>query len=273
MQGKNTSQGISFEMKETSQYFRPLNIFLFDPLRGTHRSHWNIYVKKLRYRETGTQLGIHLHRLSAATPLPSTNRLRRPVFTPFPYGRGTSSSRPHMLSPPSTPPKGPHLSSQSDDDFDRDEIDEVDELCDLANNIPIEESFSCFADKRESTRTWFRVYAASIGPLHQVTHFEATPDDFRLLHSWVYLLSNLFLFSFACTSMDVLFMNHVSPYIAILGLEISRVIHNVLSPRVVDPTSAWRPRDMPRQPLQPKDKNKDEDTRPNWTPISCLRHG
>lgn len=147
-------------------------------------SHWNVYVKKLPYRETGTQLGIHLHRLSAATPLPSTSRLRRPVFAPSHYGRGTSSSRPRMPSPPSIPSMGLHLSGESDDDSDRAEVSEVDELCDLADTIPIAESFSCFPDRRGSTRTWFRVYAASVGPLHQVTHFEAAPEDFPMSHSW-----------------------------------------------------------------------------------------
>ncbi|KAG0017069.1 hypothetical protein BGZ81_010926, partial [Podila clonocystis] len=138
--------------------------------------------------ESGTQLGIYLHRLSTASPLPSTNRLRRPVFTPFP--RGGVPPRPCQLpSPPSTPPKGTYGSNESEDDnddLDQDEEPfEIEELCDLdKDTIPIEESFSCFPDRRESTRTWFRVYATSVGPLHQVTHFQAAPDDFRLLHSW-----------------------------------------------------------------------------------------
>ncbi|KAG0039601.1 hypothetical protein BGZ82_007459 [Podila clonocystis] len=138
--------------------------------------------------ESGTQLGIYLHRLSTATPLPSTNRLRRPVFTSFP--RGGASPRPCQLpSPPSTPLKGMYGSNESEDDnddLDQDEgPSEIEELCDLdKDTVPIEESFSCFPDRRESTRTWFRVYATSVGPLHQVTHFQAAPDDFRLLHSW-----------------------------------------------------------------------------------------
>ncbi|KAG0333992.1 hypothetical protein BG000_008719 [Podila horticola] len=157
-------------------------------------SYWNVYIKKLPYRESESQLGIHLHRLSPGTPLPLTSRLRRPVFTPFSRDGGVPLRRHKLPSPPSTPPKGTCGSNESDDncdDLDRDEKPfEVEELCDLANDtVPIDESFSCFADRRESTRTWFRVYAASIGPLHQVTHFQAAPDDFRLLHSW---LTNLF---------------------------------------------------------------------------------
>ncbi|KAF9275630.1 hypothetical protein BGZ74_003961, partial [Mortierella antarctica] len=108
---------------------------------------------------------------------------------PFTRGKGVPPRPRQLPSPPSTPPKDSHCGGESDDetnDFDRDkELFQVDELCDLAKDtVPIEESFSCFADRRESTRTWFRVYAASAGPLHQVTHFQAAPDNFRLSHSW-----------------------------------------------------------------------------------------
>ncbi|KAF9334317.1 hypothetical protein BG006_002344, partial [Podila minutissima] len=158
---------------------------------------WNVYVKKVPHRESGFRLVIHLHRLSPASPSPTTNRLRRPVFGPFPRGRGTPPRPRQLPSPPSTPPKDSHCGGESDDettDFDRDEeLFQVDELCDLAKDtVPIEESFSCFADRRESTRTWFRVYATSVGPLHQVTHFQAAPDDFRLSHSWGWIAPELY---------------------------------------------------------------------------------
>ncbi|KAG0087738.1 hypothetical protein BGZ93_010759, partial [Podila epicladia] len=90
-----------------------------------------------------------------------------------------------------------YYAGESDDEnnvFDQDEeLFQVDELSDLAKDtVPIEESFSCFADRRESTRTWFRVYAASIGPLHQVTHFQAAPENFQLSHSWGWVAPELY---------------------------------------------------------------------------------
>ncbi|KAG0065917.1 hypothetical protein BGZ92_005444, partial [Podila epicladia] len=160
-------------------------------------SNWNVYVKKMPHKESGSRLVINLLRLSPASPSPTTGRLRRPAFRPSPISRGAPPHPRQLPSPPSTPSKDSHCGSESDDEnnvFDQDEeLFQVDELSDLAKDtVPIEESFSCFADRRESTRTWFRVYAASIGPLHQVTHFQAVPENFQLSHSWGWVAPELY---------------------------------------------------------------------------------
>ncbi|KAF9148862.1 hypothetical protein BG015_009392 [Linnemannia schmuckeri] len=54
-----------------------------------------------------------------------------------------------------------------------------------------EDSFSCFMDKRETTKTWFKIYAVGLGPSHEVTQFQSSPDDFAVMQSWGWRSSNL----------------------------------------------------------------------------------
>lgn len=49
----------------------------------------------------------------------------------------------------------------------------------------IEDSFSCYVDKREKTRTWFRIFAVPIKPAHGIMQFQSSPDDFAIMQSWV----------------------------------------------------------------------------------------
>ncbi|KAG0379666.1 hypothetical protein BGX24_012225 [Mortierella sp. AD032] len=44
-----------------------------------------------------------------------------------------------------------------------------------------ENSFSGFVDRREKTRTWFKIYAVSVGPGHDITQFQSSPDDFAVM--------------------------------------------------------------------------------------------
>ncbi|KAG0274179.1 hypothetical protein BGZ95_010035 [Linnemannia exigua] len=47
-----------------------------------------------------------------------------------------------------------------------------------------ENSFSGFVDRREKTRTWFKINAISVGPDHEITQFQSAPDDFAVMQSW-----------------------------------------------------------------------------------------
>ncbi|KAG0284984.1 hypothetical protein BGZ96_010706 [Linnemannia gamsii] len=54
-----------------------------------------------------------------------------------------------------------------------------------------ENSFSCFVDKREMTKTWFKIYAIALGPHHAITHFQSKADDFPVMQSWGWKSSSL----------------------------------------------------------------------------------
>ncbi|KAF9353715.1 hypothetical protein BGX26_008532 [Mortierella sp. AD094] len=56
---------------------------------------------------------------------------------------------------------------------------------------PIDESVSCYIDKRDKSKTWFKIFAASIGPLHTITQFQSRPDDFSVMQSWGWCSSSL----------------------------------------------------------------------------------
>ncbi|KAF9571994.1 hypothetical protein EC968_010471 [Mortierella alpina] len=51
--------------------------------------------------------------------------------------------------------------------------------------MSIEDSFSCYVDKREKTRTWFRIFAVPLKPTHGIMQFQSSPDDFAIMQSWV----------------------------------------------------------------------------------------
>ncbi|KAF9106439.1 hypothetical protein BGX27_009169 [Mortierella sp. AM989] len=46
--------------------------------------------------------------------------------------------------------------------------------------VPIRESVSYYVDKRDKSKTWFKIFAASIGPLHTITQFHGKADDFSV---------------------------------------------------------------------------------------------
>ncbi|KAG0346538.1 hypothetical protein BG004_001506 [Podila humilis] len=154
-------------------------------------SHWNVYVQKRPLKESKTQLGIFLHRQAEAIPVTLTRRTQRPVFSP-PFLHNDSPRAAALLLPAPSPSKNAEQclvggqGDESAEEVEEEENEDTARLPNLAANdtVPIEESFSCFADKRTNTRTWFRVYAASVGPWHHVTQFQAAPDDFQLMHSW-----------------------------------------------------------------------------------------
>ncbi|KAF9416300.1 hypothetical protein BGZ94_010249 [Podila epigama] len=182
-------------------------------------SHWNVYLKKLPHGEKGTKLAIYLHRVSVAAPTSSSTPLIRrtnirPVFgAPSPTHELSSCSSPSTLSSLSsshsstsslsttsshgkdTDPlnkntyagKGKERPAQGTNAPKQDDTLPYIELDDLRVNdtVPLNESFSCFPDKRESTMTWFRIYAASLGPDHRITHFQAAPDTFDCKQSWI----------------------------------------------------------------------------------------
>lgn len=51
------------------------------------------------------------------------------------------------------------------------------------------QSFSHYPDKRDTIKTWFKIYCPSRGPKHALTSFQSSPDNFELHQSWVqYLL-------------------------------------------------------------------------------------
>lgn len=60
-----------------------------------------------------------------------------------------------------------------------------------------EDSFSCFVDRREATKTWFKIYAVGLGPSHEVTQFQSSPDDFAVMQSWVSLSTRYFCLFFS----------------------------------------------------------------------------
>ncbi|KAF9184415.1 hypothetical protein BGZ51_003347 [Haplosporangium sp. Z 767] len=59
------------------------------------------------------------------------------------------------------------------------------------NLSEMEGSFSCYIDKREKTKTWFKIYAVSPGPSHTIMQFQSSPDDFAETQSWGWRSSSL----------------------------------------------------------------------------------
>ena len=46
-------------------------------------------------------------------------------------------------------------------------------------------TFSRYADKRKTVKTWFKIFCPSRGPKHSMTLFQSSPDNFSVLQSWV----------------------------------------------------------------------------------------
>ncbi|KAF9926406.1 hypothetical protein FBU30_004006 [Linnemannia zychae] len=53
------------------------------------------------------------------------------------------------------------------------------------------DSFSGYVDRRDKTKTWFKVYAISLGPDHTITQFQSAADDFAVHQSWGWRSTNL----------------------------------------------------------------------------------
>ncbi|CAG8491065.1 17508_t:CDS:2 [Racocetra fulgida] len=46
-----------------------------------------------------------------------------------------------------------------------------------------DKSFSRYADKRKTVRTWFKIFCPSRGPSHVLTQFQSSPDNFALMQN------------------------------------------------------------------------------------------
>ncbi|RHZ47126.1 hypothetical protein Glove_590g21 [Diversispora epigaea] len=118
-------------------------------------SNWNMYILKQKTPRKGTQLGVYLHRHSMPDP-PSTNK--------------NNNNN-----------KSPNSSPNSDDRYSH--------LMKNDNNS--EKSFSRYADKRKTVRTWFKILCPARGPSHILTQFQSSPDDFAIMQSWGWRSSSL----------------------------------------------------------------------------------
>ncbi|CAG8527976.1 7171_t:CDS:2 [Paraglomus occultum] len=116
-------------------------------------SNWNMYIQKIKTPRKGIQLGVYLHRHS------------------MPDLSASSSSHPS-----STPTK------TSPDDTCTQQ---------LSTKINQEKSFSRYADKRKTVRTWFKIFCPARGPSHGLTQFQSSPDNFALMQSWGWKSSSL----------------------------------------------------------------------------------
>ncbi|CAG8550295.1 5792_t:CDS:2, partial [Acaulospora colombiana] len=61
----------------------------------------------------------------------------------------------------------------------------------LMKNNNDEKSFSRYADKRKTVRTWFKIFCPARGPSHVLTQFQSSPDNFALMQSWGWRSSSL----------------------------------------------------------------------------------
>ncbi|KAF9140108.1 hypothetical protein BGX30_007007 [Mortierella sp. GBA39] len=192
-------------------------------------SYWNLYIQKLPTDlPEGMQLGVYLHRHSLPTVAEGVRK--KPClpqfFTPSLSSHGRSSAtlgRPiiyrdagkgdqyidlpilPMLTDqlrrlqqsststagaglkPAGSPGGGSGEGEGDDESDSEENNTVT----AAAAALFENSFSCFVDKRGVTKTWFKIYAVGLGPGHDITQFQSSPDDFAIMQSWGWRSSNL----------------------------------------------------------------------------------
>ncbi|CAG8453791.1 11337_t:CDS:2 [Gigaspora rosea] len=131
-------------------------------------SNWNMYIQKIKTPRKGIQLGVYLHRHSM--PDPSS-----------PCSNNGSSSSLMNVSPLNKSP----TSSPSDERFSASPRQTI-----LMKNNG-EKSFSRYADKRKTVRTWFKIFCPSRGPSHVLTQFQSSPDNFALMQSWGWRSSSL----------------------------------------------------------------------------------
>jgi hypothetical protein len=106
-----------------------------------------MYIQKIKTPRKGIQLGVYLHRHSM------------PDLSASPSAQT-----------PSTPSK-----TSPDDTYTQQ----------LSTKSGHEKSFSRYADKRKTVRTWFKIFCPARGPSHGLTQFQSSPDNFALMQSWV----------------------------------------------------------------------------------------
>ncbi|KAF9959529.1 hypothetical protein BGZ72_009474 [Mortierella alpina] len=133
----------------------------------------------------------HMHRPSHAQPHPTL------------FGRTRSQADEPGFEPSSHAENGQDRDRDQDQDQDpnsgrpmshnRIEMDPLDnadgapdclEFAGETSAVSIEDSFSCYVDKREKTRTWFRIFAVPLKPDHGIMQFQSSPDDFGIMQSW-----------------------------------------------------------------------------------------
>ncbi|KAF9206261.1 hypothetical protein BGZ49_002752 [Haplosporangium sp. Z 27] len=163
-------------------------------------SYWNVYIQKLPSPD-GLKLGVYLHRHSQ----PKTSRpSKKPLPSLFSSLRHAADKSTGTLQ--SQEEKGTNVKQK-----DLQNAEKIQNRLNLVNNqpfkdanenegfaqtldlpdieerslVPIDESYSCYIDKRDKSKTWFKIFAASIGPTHTVTQFQSSPDDFSVMQSWV----------------------------------------------------------------------------------------
>ncbi|KAG0209220.1 hypothetical protein BGX28_010442 [Mortierella sp. GBA30] len=130
-------------------------------LESSASSYWNIYVQKLPSTDKDMQLGVFLHRHSLPKKKDS------PLVTGF-----LSTRIAHSRGEPQTAPLSHETAAYGELDdglSDRDQTavaaaNSMDKMDGSKNLGSIEASFSYYVDKREKTRTWFKIYALSLEP-------------------------------------------------------------------------------------------------------------
>ncbi|CAG8702414.1 7614_t:CDS:2, partial [Scutellospora calospora] len=121
-------------------------------------SNWNMYIQKIKTPRKGIQLGVYLHRHSMPDPT-------------SPCGNNGNSSSIMNVSPLN---KSPTSSPGADDRF----TTSTRQSMLLKNNN--EKSFSRYADKRKTVRTWFKIFCPSRGPSHGWRSSSLCQDDYLL---------------------------------------------------------------------------------------------
>lgn len=119
-----------------------------------------MYIQKIKTPRKGIQLGVYLHRHSMPDPSSSC-------------GNNTNSST--MVNGSSTNKSSPSSSPGTEERYRQT----------IHMKINNEKSFSRYADKRKTVRTWFKIFCPARGPSHVLTQFQSSPDNFALMQSWV----------------------------------------------------------------------------------------
>ena len=121
-----------------------------------------MYIQKIKTPRKGIQLGVYLHRHSMPDPNSSCGN-----------SAGSSTmmnGSPNKTSPSSSPGTEERYTTSRP-------------TIHMKNNN--EKSFSRYADKRKTVRTWFKIFCPARGPSHVLTQFQSSPDNFALMQSWV----------------------------------------------------------------------------------------
>ncbi|CAI2165355.1 9085_t:CDS:2 [Funneliformis geosporum] len=131
-------------------------------------SNWNMYIQKIKTPRKGIQLGVYLHRHSMPDPNSSGN-----TSSPSTMMNGSPTNKPRSSSPGTEERYATAARST---------------IHMKSNN---EKSFSKYADKRKTVRTWFKIFCPARGPSHVLTQFQSSPDNFALMQSWGWRSSSL----------------------------------------------------------------------------------